>query len=154
MKQPNNLACHEIEIHYKRPVLESMPVLRHTSDTLSFIKSHINTNRIDYKECMWVILVSNNNSILAYSKVSEGGVNATVLPIREIVQLALKTHATGVVLVHNHPSGTLRTSDQDITQTTQCKKALQLIESNLLDHLIITSESYYSFMEHNLLSSP
>jgi len=150
MKQPNT-SCNEIEIHYKRPLFETMPVLRNNLETMAFIKSHIDINRIDFKEFFWVVLLTHNNSVLGFSNISSGSTTATLINIREIVQLALMANATGVILVHNHPSGKLKPSSVDTTITKKCKAALDLIEVSLLDHLIISSEHYYSFMEENMI---
>lgn len=143
--------CHQIEIHYKRPLLDDMPILRHTKDTMNFIKQNFELQKNDFKECFWVILTTTANSVLGFAKTSEGTTKKVFMNIREIIQLALLSNATGIILVHNHPSGKLNPSDVDINQTHLCKTMLCYLEIELLDHIIITRESHYSFKEHDLL---
>jgi len=147
MKKSQLNTYHEIEIHYKRPSLKTMPVLGNTEKTIEFIKTHFEQNRIDLKEFFWVILMTSQSSVLGYSKVNSGTLTATLINIREIIQLALLTNAARIILVHNHPSGIPKPSNPDHFYTQKCLTVLKYLELKLDDHIIITSEGYYSFME-------
>ncbi|MEQ9403211.1 MAG: JAB domain-containing protein [Cyclobacteriaceae bacterium] len=104
-------------------------------------------NQISYKEQAFMLLLNRANNTLGWVKLSEGGINGTVMDIRIIVQHALLSHATSIILAHNHPSGNRQPSQQDLTITSQIKKGCRLLEINLLDHLIITSDGYTSLAD-------
>jgi len=138
---------HEISIVYKRPVFEEMPQVNSASKADELIKSIIDLNRIDYKEYMWVLLLTNANRVLGIAKIGEGSIKGVVVNTREVIQLGICTNTANIILVHNHPSGTLQPSQPDIQLTEKIKKMTALFDMTLLDHLIITSESYYSFAD-------
>ena len=89
--------------------------------------------------------------MLGIYNVCRGGITSTTADIRLIFAAALKAGATGMILAHNHPSGTLSPSPQDRQLTQRIKQVAQLMEIDLLDHLILTSESFYSFAEQGQL---
>ena len=80
-----------------------------------------------------------------------GGISGTVADPKVIFQVALKANASSVILCHNHPSGNTKPSDNDIQLTKKLKKAGEFLELNVLDHLIITPDSYFSFADESLL---
>lgn len=106
---------------------------------------------IDYKEVFYIILLNNSNEVLGISKISEGGITGTVVDVRLVFQIALKSHAVGMILAHNHPSGTLKPSQADISLTKKLKNAGEILDVKVLDHLIITTENYFSFADENIL---
>ena len=81
---------------------------------------------------------------------SVGGVSATVVDVKQILGVALKSNASAMILAHNHPSGILRPSQQDIDLTSKIKKACSLLDLTLIDHLIINDHTYYSFTEEGI----
>ncbi len=91
------------------------------------------------------------NSILGLMSVSKGGISGTVIDIRIVMQGALKANVSGLIVAHNHPSGNLNPSESDSRITQKLKEAGNLMDSQLLDHQIITSEDYYSFADNGLL---
>lgn len=98
-------------------------------------------------ETMWAVALNGQNRILSFFKVSEGTHNcASVFP-GEVAKKLLLINASSVVLVHNHPSGSLKPSSHDIRITKECKTGLTPLGINLLDHLIITDKSYVSLSE-------
>jgi DNA repair protein RadC len=100
----------------------------------------------------FVILCLNRaNKVLGYSKISQGGLSGTVADPKVIFQVALKSNASSIILCHNHPSGNTKPSDNDIQLTKKLKKAGEFLELNVLDHLIITSDAYFSFADESLL---
>lgn len=87
------------------------------------------------------------NRVLGICPISEGGINETSADIRIIMQAAILGNASGIILAHNHPSGNAKPSLQDDQITQKIREISQLIGITLLDHLIITDESYYSYAD-------
>lgn len=108
-------------------------------------------NQISYKEQAYMLLLNRANNSLGWVKLSEGGINGTVMDIRIILQHALLAHASNIILAHNHPSGNLKPSQEDINVTKRINEASRLMEVELLDHLIITSEGYTSLADEGKL---
>ena len=94
-----------------------------------------------------MLLLNRANKVLGYVLLSLGGTAGTVVDPKVIFQAALKTNAHGIILCHNHPSGNLTPSSQDISLTKQLRDAGKFLEIALLDHLILTTEGYYSFAD-------
>lgn len=106
---------------------------------------------IDYRESMAVLLLSRSNKILGLSFVSHGGVSGTVCDAKLIFQTALKSNASAIILIHNHPSGELFPSDADRKLTQKVIRGAEYLDIKVLDHQIITSEGYYSFADDGLM---
>lgn len=106
---------------------------------------------ITYREAMLVLYLNNSNRTLSYSIISIGGLTGTMVDVRLVLRDALLSKATAMILIHNHPSSTLTASNADKTITKRVKEAGLLMDIKLLDHLIITEESYYSFADSNIL---
>jgi DNA repair protein RadC len=102
-------------------------------------------------EEFWMITLNRANKPLAKHFLSKGGITATMVDIRLLVKQAIDSLAVGVILVHNHPSGNLKPSEQDKQLTKKVKEALNLLEISLLDHLIIANNTYLSFADEHLL---
>jgi len=98
-------------------------------------------------EQFWVLYLNNANKVLSKEKISAGGMTATVVDVRLILKRALELNATALILCHNHPSGTLVPSKADAVITDKIKKAAQCMDIQVLDHLIITDQSYFSFAD-------
>ena len=98
-------------------------------------------------EQFWDLYLNNANKVLSKQKISDGGMTATVVDVRLILKRALELNATGLILCHNHPSGTLMPSKADAVVTDKIKKAAQFMDIQVLDHLIITDRSYFSFAD-------
>ena len=107
-------------------------------------------DNLQHEEC-WVLFLTSSARIVDKIKVSQGGLQATVVDNRLIFKRALELLATQIVIAHNHPSGTAEPSQADITMTNRVKAAASLLDIKLLDHIIISANSSYSFREHNLL---
>ena len=82
---------------------------------------------------------------------STGSTVATVVDIRLLFATAIKTNAISIVLLHNHPSGNLKPSELDLVMTRKVVEAGKLLDVKVLDHLIITAEGYYSFLDEGLI---
>ncbi|MGJ8760390.1 MAG: JAB domain-containing protein [Polaribacter sp.] len=106
---------------------------------------------IEYKESFLLLVLNNSNEILGIKKISEGGITATIVDIRLIFQTVLKAHGVGFIICHNHPSGKLEPSNADKHLTEKIKEGAQTLDLKLLDHLIITKESAFSFADEGIL---
>jgi len=102
-------------------------------------------------EEFWVLFCNNANHVVHKACMSKGGMCATMVDVRLIIRKALIHWSSAVVLAHNHPSGEIQPSTQDIKLTKYIKKALSSLEIRLLDHLIITNKSYFSFADEGLI---
>ena len=104
-------------------------------------------------EEFWLILLNRANYVLRKEMVSRGGISSTVVDSKLIVKRALDTHATGVILVHNHPSGNPRPGREDLVQTKDIKKALGTFDISLVDHIIVCDDSLFSFADEEVYSA-
>ena len=107
---------------------------------------------IELQEEFKILLLNRANEVLGLYPLSKGGITGTVVDQRLIFAVALKCNATGIIMCHNHPSGKLSPSETDITLTKSIGKCADLLEINLLDHLIITKNGFYSFSNEGKLS--
>lgn len=105
----------------------------------------------DHVEYFYVLYLNRNNQVLGAHQLSKGGFTGTVVDVRVIFQVALKACACSIILAHNHPSGNLEPSDADRQITQKVKDAAKLLEIQVLDHIIVTSESFYSFADNFIL---
>lgn len=113
--------------------------------------SHWDLNIIEFQEEVKVILLNKANMVLGIYELSRGGSTSSVVDIKIILSVALKTHSSSIIVVHNHPSGNLNPSEADKRLTNRLNKACEVIDLVLLDHLIVTKESFYSFKDNNLI---
>src|SRR5664280_1957004 len=113
---------------------------------------HVKKNSGNIPEYYKVLLMNRSNAFLGIFPVSKGGLSGTVTDVRLIYQAAIKANASGILICHNHPSGNLNPSESDTKITQKIKEAGNLLDIQLLDHLIITTDgSYYSFADNGLL---
>jgi len=105
---------------------------------------------LEYEE-FWVIFVNQGSSLVGVENFGRGGLTSTSVDVRLILLKALELKATGLFLCHNHPSGELHPSKNDMVLTKQLKEAACLLSIQLLDHIIICKENYYSFLENEML---
>lgn len=102
-------------------------------------------------EEFWVLFLNRANRIIRKKRVSEGGVSGTVADPKIIFKMALEDLASGVIVVHNHPSGNLTASQTDIDLTKKLKEAGKFLEIQLIDHLIICGQKYFSFADEGMI---
>lgn len=113
--------------------------------------NHWDLNIIEFQEEVKVILLNRANVVLGVYEMSKGGISGTVVDIRIILAVALKTNASGIILIHNHPSGNLEPSVVDKQITNRLKEACKLLDIALLDHVIISPLTYFSFSDRGIL---
>ncbi|QDP84079.1 DNA repair protein RadC [Chryseobacterium sp. SNU WT5] len=104
-----------------------------------------------HTEEFWAIYLNQNNRVLGKSKLSSGGINQSVVDVRILFKTALEHFSTGIIIAHNHPSGNLKPSSEDLKITKQIAEAGKILNIQLLDHLIIAQNSYLSFADEGLL---
>ncbi|WP_417358063.1 RadC family protein [Flavobacterium sp.] len=102
-------------------------------------------------EEFWVLYLNNSNKVIYKSQLSKGGITGTIVDVRLAFKLALEHNATGMILVHNHPSGALQASEPDRQITKQMQQAGQSLSINILDHVIVTEKAYLSFADEGYL---
>jgi DNA repair protein RadC len=143
--------CHEVQIHYKRPLFETLKKIASSEDADAILREFIDPNRIDHKEFFWLILLDNSNYVIGLSEIGIGNTTGVCVNFKEIFQLAILCNASGIIVAHNHPSGKLAVSNSDIQVTQKLKKSAKLLDISLLDHLIITSEGFLSLSDGGIL---
>jgi DNA repair protein RadC len=102
-------------------------------------------------EEFWIIYLNNSNKVIQKNQLSKGGITGTLVDVRLVLKNALEVGATGIILAHNHPSGTLKPSEADKQITQKLKVAAQSLDIKVLDHLIITEKAYFSFADESIL---
>lgn len=102
-------------------------------------------------EEFWILFLNRSNRVISRMKLSQGGVSGTVTDVRIIMKRAVECLASGMIVCHNHPSGNLNPSDSDSKITQKIKDAGNIMDIQLLDHLIITDREYFSFADNGLV---
>ena len=142
----------EILLSYKSSVLPSLrPKITSSRDAYKILTENWDQNKIEFVEQFKVLLLNRANKVLGMFEVSSGGVSGTVADPKLIFAAAIKGNASGIIMSHNHPSGNLQPSQADIDLTRKMKEGGKVLEIQLLDHIIITTESYYSFADEGLI---
>jgi DNA repair protein RadC len=153
---PNNqlslLQVAEIEISY-HPHFKACdrPKVNSSKAVFEILSENWNSNTIEYREEFNVLLLNRNNKVLGILQASAGGMSGTVVDPKVIFGAALKAAAAAIIVAHNHPSGSLQPSAEDIKVTKRLVDCGKLLDLPVLDHLIITSEGFFSFADEGLL---
>ncbi len=103
-----------------------------------------------HHEEFWVLMLNKANEMVARERLSTGGMAGTVVDVKMVFRVALDARAAAVVAIHNHPSGSVQPSQADIDLTRRLRKAGELLELPLLDHLIVSERGYYSFADEGM----
>ena len=140
----------EVSAVYKTSDVVPNVKISQSRDVADYIR-RVYPVEINIREAMVALYLNNSNRTLGYSIASIGGITGTILDIRLVLRDALLTQATNIILIHNHPSGSLNPSQADISITEKVKKAGELMDLRLLDHLILTEDTYYSFVDEGKL---
>jgi DNA repair protein RadC len=142
----------EVELIYKSRVKPSeRPLANSSGRCYQLLLQTWDENNIDFVEQFKVLLLNRCNRVLGILELSTGGVTGTVADVRLVMTAALKANAVAVILSHNHPSGNLKPSRPDTELTAKIEEAGKYLDIQVLDHVIVTSESYYSFADEGLL---
>lgn len=142
----------EIQLSYRTNVKPSLrPKINSSVDTHNILLESWDDSKIEFVEQFKVLLLNRANKVLGILDVSTGGVTGTVADPKVIFVAAIKANACAIIMAHNHPSGNLRPSQADIDLTRRMKEGGKLLEIQLLDHVIVTTEGYYSFADEGLV---
>ncbi len=142
----------EINITYKPKFKASeRPKVSSSKDLYSVLYNNWDLDILELKEQFKIILLNRANKVLGISEVSTGGFAGTVADPKVIFSTALKACASSIILSHNHPSGNLKPSQADLNLTRKIKNGGDLLDIAVLDHIILTAESYFSFADEGLL---
>ena len=140
----------EVELSYK-PKFKNIYKVVSSEDAYKYLLPTYKEGTICYKEYFKVLFLNQASQVLGYTLISEGGtVSYTHLRAHETV-LALLTNSVAIILAHNHPSGSMKPSRQDMEITKQVKEAARLMRITVTDHLILTDAGYYSFADEGEL---
>ena len=139
----------KMKLYELRKLQSEFPKIKITSsrDSENAIRKFY-TDDIAIFESFGVVMLNQANTTLGYAKISQGGITGTIVDVRILAKYAVDSLATSIILFHNHPSGTLKPSASDMHITRKVKDGLGLLYVRVLDHIIITEDSYYSFADN------
>jgi len=142
----------EIHLSYSHQTEKKFRIKIKSSDDAykSFINCW-NMDLIELQEEFKVLLLNNSNEVLGVHSLSKGSTKGTVVDLKLLFAIALKSNATAIIIAHNHPSGTLIPSSSDLELTKRIKKSGELLDVKLLDHFIVSRDGYYSFNDEGNL---
>lgn len=122
--------------------------ISNSNDAFQFFKPYLCDLQT---EEFWAVFVNKSNKVLHFSQMTTGGISSSVVDVRVLFRTALEHFATGIFVAHNHPSGNLNPSEDDRKITRQILEAGKFLNINLIDHLILNQNTYFSFSEEDLL---
>ena len=146
----NFLNVAEVSLTYTTKVKPSERLaVKCSRDAHKILFDSWDTATIEHKETVKMLLLNRANKVLGITTISEGGLSGTLMDVRMIFQYAIKGNACGIIIAHNHPSGNINPSESDQKITQKIKEAGNLLDIQLLDHIILTPESeiYRSFAD-------
>lgn len=148
MKRINRIS--EIQVSY-HPIIkkEDRISIRSSEDAEKYLRNIFPD--LEHIEYFYILCLNRANQILGYHQISKGGISGSVVDLKVIFQIAVKTNSSALIVAHNHPSGNLTPSDSDIRISQKIKEAGKLLEITLLDSLILTQDSYVSLADTNAL---
>lgn len=124
------------------------PVVSCSKDAYELIYMHLHHQPY---ELFWTFFLDRQNRVIRKEEISSGGLTATIADPKKIIRIALEEYATGLMLFHNHPSGSLKPSGEDLALTKKIKAAAALFDIAVLDHIIVGDDGYYSFIDSGIL---
>ena len=139
-----------LELGRRRRVEEALEKKKITSSTSVFELMQPLIGELQHEE-FWIVYLNNSNKVIQKQQLSKGGITGTLVDVRLVLKQALELNATGIILVHNHPSGTLKPSEADKQLTKKLKIAAESMDIKVLDHVIVTEKAYFSFADEALL---
>ncbi|MFT3909722.1 MAG: JAB domain-containing protein [Ferruginibacter sp.] len=138
----------EVELFYRNKIKPNDRIhLKGVAHAYDILLSAWDMNKIDLIEQFYILLLDRNHTCLALSHISTGGVSSCIVDPKIVFATALKAKASSIILAHNHPSGNTQPSKADINLTEKLKSGGELLDINVVDHIIVTPTKYYSFAE-------
>lgn len=142
----------EVQLVYKSKCdITLRPKITRSSECHEILLSTWNPDTIELCEEFKILLLNRANKVLAISTLSQGGTASTIVDPKLLFTTALKLKASSLILAHNHPSGELKPSEQDIKMTNNLIEGGKILDIIVLDHLIVSSNGYYSFGDEGLM---
>ncbi|WP_370634393.1 RadC family protein [Pedobacter sp. Leaf132] len=131
--------------------VQERPQINSSNDAYHILLQHWKLGSIEYLEEFKVILLNTTNRVLGIVDISIGGVQGTLADPKVIFAIALKTNSSKLILAHNHPSGNTKPSNADLKITQKLKEGGKLLEIEVCDHIIVTTDRYYSFADECMM---
>ena len=143
----------EVRLVYRTKIKASdRPQVKCSKDAFEIFMESWDLDSIEHFEEFKLMLLTRSNKVLGIAPILKGGISGTVTDVRIILQAAIKSNASGLIVCHNHPSGNLNPSESDTKLTQKIKESGSIMDIQLLDHLIITAEdSYYSYADNGYI---
>ena len=156
MERKNTVGCYgkvaEVELVYRSKIKASeRPEITSSSDAYDIFKNLWEEGKMELVEQFKVLFLNRANKVLCVYNISSGGITGIIADPRLIFAAALKVNTCSLILAHNHPSGALKPSRADEDMTTKIKAAGSFLDIMVLDHIILSSEGYFSFADEGLL---
>ncbi|WP_294218478.1 DNA repair protein RadC [uncultured Chryseobacterium sp.] len=123
-------------------------VIGNSDDAYHLLKTYLSDLRT---EEFWAVFLNQSNKVIHISKLTHGGISQSIVDVRILFKTALEHFSTGIIIAHNHPSGSLKPSREDMNITGKIREAGSFLSIQLLDHLIITENAYFSFSDEGLI---
>lgn len=139
-----------LEVGRRRRMDDTQKITKITSSKDAFELLYPLIGELPHEE-FWIVYLNNSNKVIHKSQLSKGGITGTLVDVRLVLKQALELGAVGIILAHNHPSGTLKPSVADKQITEKLKKASEALDIKVLDHLIVTHHQYVSFADKGIL---
>ena len=150
-KKPYTQMMCEISIRYRRPIFEKMPHIKSSEDANDILRKSIDNEGLSHKEYFWILLLNQSNRVLGFAEIGRGDTSGVALNLKEIFQMVILSNSSGLIVAHNHPSGNTSPSEQDRVMMKKIKHIAELFSITLIDSLILTTESYFSFSDNHQL---
>ena len=147
MSQLNLLTFNEVQVTYQTKQIG--PRITSSRDAFEYLADR--WQNIEYCEKFYVMLLNRRNALLGVAFISEGSVGGTIADPKKIFQIALKANASAIILAHNHPSGKPSPSATDEALTKKCKETGTFLDLPVIDHIIVTKDSFFSFADEGLI---
>jgi DNA repair protein RadC len=143
-------ACLELGRRTRKPSTQNIKCICSCHDAVKIFSEDLSEANF---ECFQMLLLTRTNTVLRKVTVSEGGLNRTTVDPKKIFKIALDERASKIIFAHNHPSGLLLPSEQDIATTDKLVIAGKMLEIAVIDHIIIGGDDYFSFSESGLITA-
>lgn len=141
----------EIKLSYFSNAL-SAPSIRTSHDVYELLLQYFDDDQLDLREEFVVLYLNRAHRVIGVHRHSHGSAVSTVTDLRIMFAVALKSNAISMIIAHNHPSGNLKPSPQDISLTEKVKSIAKFHDIAFLDHMIVTRSGYYSFADEGDLA--
>jgi DNA repair protein RadC len=140
----------EITLKYKTGETHKYKI-KDSRTSYDLLKKLYDADTLEYSECAIVIFLNQANNTIGWIKLSQGGMSGTVVDMRMLLTTALQCGASSFIMSHNHPSGSLKPSQADINLTKKINTGAKSVDIQMLDHIIVTADGFYSFADEGLM---